>query len=62
MSKFKFSQDAHCNKYDKEYGTPQEGTQTAFRGKKAHQSISREIVELCEVIEMNSKIQDLMVK
>ena len=33
-----------------------EGTQTAFRGKKAHQSISREIVELCEVIEMNSRI------
>ena len=29
---------------------------TAARGKKAHQSISREVVELCEVIEMNSRI------
>ena len=40
----------------KNYSETQEGTKTAFRGKKAHQSISREIVELCEVIEMNSKV------
>ena len=40
----------------KNYSNTQEGTKTAFRGKKAHQSISREIVELCEVIEINSKM------
>ena len=27
----------------------QEGTLTATRGRKAHQAISREVVELCEV-------------
>lgn len=56
MEKFKFTQEAKCDKSETEYGTPQEGTLTAFRGKKAHQSISREIVELCEVIEMNCKV------
>ena len=53
-----FTQDVKkvlCPK-DKEYGTPQEGTKTAARGKIAHQRISGEIVELCEVIEANAKI------
>jgi len=53
---FKFTEETKCDKSQSEYGTPQEGTLTAARGKKAHQSISREVVELCEVIEMNSRI------
>ena len=31
------------------YSRLQEGTLTASRGRKAHQAISREVVELCEV-------------
>jgi len=56
MAKRTFTQEARCDKSDSDYGTPQEGTLTEFRGRKAHQSISREIVELCEVMAMNCKI------
>jgi len=56
MSKPKFTQEAKCGKSDGDYGTPQEGTLTATRGRKAHQAISKEVVELCEVIDYSSKI------
>lgn len=57
MSTFSFTkEEAACSKSDSRYGTPQEGTRTAFRGQKAHQAISREVVELCEVIEINGKL------
>lgn len=45
-----FTKEVHLSKDDPNYGRPQEGTQTAARGKKAHQHISGEIVELCEII------------
>ena len=38
-------------KHDKEYGTPVPGSKTEARGKLAHQRVSREIWELCCVIE-----------
>ena len=38
-------------KNDKEYGTPIPGSKTEARGKLAHQRVSREIWELCCVIE-----------
>ena len=40
-------------KDDKEYGTPVPGSKTEARGKLAHQRVSREIWELCCVIEEN---------
>eukprot|EP00092_Neocalanus_flemingeri_P012306 GFUD01013264.1.p1 GENE.GFUD01013264.1~~GFUD01013264.1.p1 ORF type:complete len:158 (+),score=35.57 GFUD01013264.1:137-610(+) len=52
----RFTQEVHLKKSDAEYGKPQEGTQTAARGRKAHQAISGEIVELCQVIEANARI------
>ena len=52
----RFTKDAKLCKGDAGYGTPQEGTKTAARGRKAHQAISGEIVELCEVIEANARI------
>jgi hypothetical protein len=55
-SKPKFTQESHFKRSDAEYGKPQEGTKTAARGKKAHQAISGEIVELCQVIEANARI------
>ena len=38
-------------KQDKDYGTPVAGSKTEARGKLAHQRVSREIWELCCVIE-----------
>ena len=38
-------------KHNKDYGTPISGSKTEARGKKAHQKISGEIVELCAIIE-----------
>ena len=38
-------------KHSQDYGTPVSGSQTEARGKKAHQRISGEIVELCAIIE-----------
>ena len=32
------------------YGTPVEGSKTEQRGRKAHERLSREILELCEII------------
>eukprot|EP00090_Calanus_glacialis_P043326 TRINITY_DN76690_c0_g1_i1.p1 TRINITY_DN76690_c0_g1~~TRINITY_DN76690_c0_g1_i1.p1 ORF type:complete len:154 (-),score=36.65 TRINITY_DN76690_c0_g1_i1:62-523(-) len=55
-SKPKFTQESHFKKSDAEYGKPQEGTKTAARGRKAHQAISGEIVELCQVIQANARI------
>lgn len=45
-----FTQEVHLKPGDPDYGKPQEGTRTAARGRNAHQHISGEIVELCEVI------------
>ena len=45
-----FTQEVHLNPSDPGYGKPQEGTETAERGKKAHEEISSEIVEMCEVV------------
>merc|ERR1711974_358112 len=45
-----FTQEMHLKKDDPRYGTPLEGTKTAARGKKAHDHISKEIIELCEII------------
>ena len=58
--KSKFTQEVHLKKADAEYGKPQEGTKTAARGRKAHQAISGEIVELCQVIDMNARIPGLV--
>ena len=41
------------NKEDKDYGTPIAGSKTEARGKLAHERVSREIWELCCVIEEN---------
>lgn len=41
------------SKTDKDYGTPEAGSKTAARGKKAHERVSQEIIELCAVIEDN---------
>ena len=35
---------------DPDYGTPREGSDTALRGRKAHNQIAREIIELCQII------------
>ena len=40
-------------KSDPNYGTPVAGSKTEARGKKAHERISHEIIELCSVIEDN---------
>lgn len=40
---------------DSAYGTPVSGSKTEARGKKAHERISNEIVELCHVIEDNGQ-------
>ncbi len=34
---------------DPRYGRPQEGTQTAERGRRAHSHVHKEMLELCEV-------------
>ena len=45
-----FTQEVHLKPSDPGYGKPQEGTETAARGKKAHENISGEIVEMAEII------------
>ena len=40
-------------KTDKDYGTPIAGSKTEARGRQAHERVSREILELCCVIEEN---------
>ena len=45
-----FTREVHLKPSDPGYGTPQEGTETAVRGRRAHQNISNEIVELAELI------------
>ena len=44
------SHRAKLDKNDPRYGRPVEGSLTEFRGKKAGELISNEIVELCQVI------------
>lgn len=56
MSATRFTQTVHLSKDDPNYGTPQEGTQTAARGRKAHQHVSKEIVELCEMIYIHGQM------
>lgn len=56
MSASRFTQTVHLKKDDPNYGTPQEGTQTAARGRKAHAHISKEIVELCELIHIHGQM------
>jgi len=43
------------NKNDPNYGKPQQGTLTEFRGQKAHTHVHKEILELCEFIYMNGE-------
>ena len=42
----------HLTPCDPGYGTPVEGSETAYRGRKAHSQIAREIIELCQIITM----------
>jgi hypothetical protein len=41
-----------------EYGTPVAGSKTAQRGHQAHDRISKEIIQLCSVIEDNGTTQE----
>ena len=41
------------DKNDKDYGTPVAGSKTEARGKLAHERVSKEILELCYVIQEN---------
>ena len=43
---------------DKDYGTPVAGSKTEARGRQAHERVSREILELCCVIEENGTTDD----
>ena len=55
-SKQAMSQDQiPLKKTDKDYGTPVVGSKTEARGKLAHERVSREILELCCVIEENGR-------
>ena len=45
-----FTKEVHLKPSDPGYGKPQEGTETAARGKKAHEHIFSEIVEMAEII------------
>ena len=45
-----FTKEVHLRPSDPGYGTPQEGTKTAVRGRRAHESISKEIIEMAELI------------
>ena len=47
------TQPSGLSKHDKDYGTPVAGSKTEARGILAHERISREILELCCVIEDN---------
>ena len=42
----------HLTPCDPGYGTPVEGSVTAYRGRKAHHQIAREIIQLCHIITM----------
>ena len=44
------NQPKGLDKHDKDYGTPVAGSKTEARGKLAHERISREILELCCII------------
>ena len=46
------SRKDHLTPCDPGYGTPVEGSDTACRGRKAHNQIAREIIELCQIITM----------
>ena len=45
----------HLKPSDPGYGEPLEGTETAARGKEAHEKISGEIVEMAEIIWENGQ-------
>ncbi|KAG8222471.1 hypothetical protein J437_LFUL002206 [Ladona fulva] len=40
------------------YGRPPPGSKTEFRGLKAHSHISKEMLELCEIIHENAEYSD----
>ena len=50
-----FTQEVHLKPSDPGYGEPLEGTETAARGKEAHEKISGEIVEMAEIIWENGQ-------
>ena len=50
-----FTQEVHLKPSDPGYGEPLEGTETAARGKEAHEKISSEIVEMAEIIWENGQ-------
>lgn len=52
-----FTKEMHLTKDDPRYGTPLEGTKTAARGRQAHAHISKEIIELCEIIWTHGQIR-----
>jgi len=52
-----FTEEMHLTKDDPRYGTPLEGTKTAARGRQAHAHISKEIIELCEIIWTHGQIR-----
>lgn len=43
--------------HDSDYGLPEEGSRTEFRAKQAGVHISREIVELCQIIQQTGEQQ-----
>ncbi|XP_023341916.1 uncharacterized protein LOC111711724 isoform X2 [Eurytemora carolleeae] len=50
-----FTEEVRLSKTDPGYGEPLKGTKTEARGRKAHDDISKEIIELCEVIWMHGQ-------
>ena len=50
-----FTREVHLKPSDPGYGEPLEGTETAARGKEAHEKISSEIVEMAEIIWENGQ-------
>lgn len=52
-----FTDEVHLKKDDPNYGRPLEGTKTAARGRKAHEHVSKEIIELCEIIWTHGQIR-----
>ena len=55
-----FTKEVHLKPSDPGYGTPQEGTKTAVRGRKAHENISNEIVEMAELIWEHGQMTGLL--
>ncbi|XP_046396711.1 actin-binding Rho-activating protein-like isoform X1 [Ischnura elegans] len=45
-------------KGDPEYGRPPSGSKTEFRGLKAHSHVTKEMLELCEIIHENAEYSD----